>query len=389
MSMTTDNILFQLIRSVVCDAPLTDKVKEACTPEALEEVYTLAKQHDVAHLAGQALDKLGLPDSEGLHKCRNKMLQAVYRYVRQDFEYQQICQLLEEAEIPYIPLKGTVLRPYYPEAWMRTSCDTDILIRREDLQKAKSLILERLHFTERRISPHDVGLISPSRELVELHFAIIEDFVLPKAREILERIWDYAVPVEGNPCQYALPDDLFYYYHMVHMAKHVENGGCSIRFFLDTWILNHKMDFDREARVAFLEKGHRLPFALATEELSEIWFSGKKMDDVSFYYANYILRGGNFGNLTNRVALRRTKEGGKFRFMMKRIILPYNLIKYYFPILQKRKWLTPIYQFVRWWNLLTRGNLGHSLSEAHAATTFDNSNEIPADVLLQHLGLGK
>ena len=31
------------------------------------------------------------------------------------------CAVLEEAKIPYIPLKGTVLRDYYPEAWMRTS----------------------------------------------------------------------------------------------------------------------------------------------------------------------------------------------------------------------------------------------------------------------------
>ena len=35
--MTTDNILFHLIRSVVCGEPLTDKVKEACTPEALDK----------------------------------------------------------------------------------------------------------------------------------------------------------------------------------------------------------------------------------------------------------------------------------------------------------------------------------------------------------------
>ena len=385
--MNTETLLFSLIRTAMFGEPVEDKIIKACTPEMLMDLYKLADHHDVAHLVGQALDKLGLPESEGLTRCRNRMLQAVYRYVRQDYEYQQVCALLAEAESPYIPLKGTLLRPYYPEPWMRTSCDTDILIHREDLKKAQKLIEDQLHFVERRISPHDVSLISPTNELLELHFAIVEDFVLPKAREILDHVWDYAVPVEGAPYQYALPDDLFYYYHMVHMAKHVANGGCSVRFFLDTWILTHKVPHDRKAREAFLKKGFRFEFALATERLTEIWFGSKTMDEASGYYAAYILRGGNFGTLSNRVALRRTKAGGKFRFLMKRIILPYDLIKYYFPILQKHKWLTPWYQIVRWWNLLTKGDLNHSVSEFHAATNFDNANKTHADILLKHLGI--
>ena len=385
--MTVESILFTLLRAAMFGTPVDDATKDACTPEMLEQLYKLADMHDVSHLVGLSLDKLGLPDNEWLTRCRNRMLQAVYRYVRQDVEYQDVCRVLEQAGIPYIPLKGTILRPYYPEAWMRTSCDTDILIHKEDLERAQNLIQDNLHYVERRVSPHDVSLISPSNELLELHFAIIEDFVLPKAREILENIWDYAVPVEGKGCQYALPDDLFYYYHMVHMAKHVANGGCSIRFFLDTWMLNHKIPHDKAARDAFLEKGYRLTFARAAEQLSEIWFSGVKEDANSDYFAQYILRGGNFGNLTNRVALRRTKEGGKVKFLMTRIILPYDLIKYYFPILQEKKWLTPWYQIVRWWNLLTKGDLNHSLSEVHAATSFDNSDNIPADVLLKHLGI--
>lgn len=385
--MTADTLLFPLLRAALFGEPVKDKIKKGCTPETLMELYKLADNHDVAHLVGQALDKLDLPDSEGLTRCRNRMLQAMYRYFRQDYEYQEVCQLLSQAEIAYIPLKGSVLRPYYPEAWMRTSCDTDILIHREDLPKAQKLIQDKLHYVERRVSPHDVSLISPSKELLELHFAIIEDFVLPKAREILEHIWDYAVPVEDKPYQYALPDDLFYYYHMVHMAKHVANGGCSVRFFIDTWILNHRVEHDRKAREAMLKKGFRFEYALATERLTEIWFGDKSMDEASNYYAAFILRGGNFGTLSNRVALRRTKEGGKMRFLMKRIILPYNLIKYYFPILQKHKWLTPWYQIVRWWNLLTKGDLNHSMSEVRAATQFDNSDETHADVLLKHLGL--
>lgn len=385
--MTAEALLFSLIRAAFFGTPVEERVKAACTPELLEQVYPLAKSHDVAHLAGQALDKLGLPDSQPLTKFRNKMLQAVYRHAQQEYEYGQVCQALEAAQIPYLPLKGTVLRPYYPQPWMRTSCDTDILIHREDLERAKTIILHDLHFTERRTSPHDVSLISPTKELLELHFAIIEDFVSPKAREILDRVWEYVTPAEGSAYRYEMPDELFYYYHIVHMAKHVENGGCSIRFFLDTWILNHRVPHDPAKREALLEEGGRLTFDRSARKLAEIWFGEEKMDTPSHYFAGYILRGGNFGNMTNRVAIRQSKEGGRWRYMLKRVILPYDLIKYYFPILQKHKWLTPWYQIVRWWNLLTRGNVRHSIGEVKINTFYDNSDNIPTDVLIQYLGL--
>ena len=385
--MTTEKILFALLRTAVFDAPLDEQVLALCTPDSLQNVYTLAKAHDVAHLMGKALGDAGLPECEAITKSRNKMLQAAYRYVQQDYEYQQLCAILAEAGIAYIPLKGTVLRPYYPEPWMRTSCDTDILVHREDLEKAQTLLQEKLHFVERRLSPHDVSLITPSNNLVELHFAIVEDFVLPKAREILDKVWDYAVPVDGRPCEYALPDDLFYYYHMVHMAKHVANGGCSIRFFLDTWMLNHRIPHDRKAREDFLTKGYRMTFAKAAEQLAEVWFTQAEGDELTAHFANYILRGGDFGTLTNRVALRRAKEGGKFRSLMRRIILPYDLIKYYFPILQKHKWLTPWYQLVRWFNLLTKGDVKHSVMEARTIAKFEETGNVSAELLLTHLGL--
>lgn len=385
--MTAETLLFALIRAAFFGTPVAEQAKAACTPEMLEELYPLAKSHDVAHLVGKALDGLGLPESPTLTKFRNKMLQAVYRYARQDYEYQQVCASLEAAQIPYLPLKGTVLRPHYPEAWMRTSCDTDILIHKEDLARAKAVILNDLHFTERRTSPHDVSLISPTKELLELHFAIIEDFVSPKAREILDRVWEYVTPAADSAYRYEMPDDLFYYYHIVHMAKHVENGGCSIRFFLDTWILNHRVPHDPAKREALLTDGGRLTFDRSARKLAEIWFGDEEEDTPSHYFARYILRGGNFGNMTNRVAIRQSKEGGKWRYMMKRVILPYDLIKYYFPILQKRKWLTPWYQIVRWWNLLTRGNVRHSIGEVKINTFYDNSDTIPTDVLIRYLGL--
>ena len=113
--MNTAQLLFQLIRVAVCDETPAENLNTACTPEALEQVYALASRHDLAHLAGQGASKLSLPDSEPLQKCKKAAMQAFLRHARQIYTYQNVCALLEQAQIPFIPLKGSVLRDFYPD----------------------------------------------------------------------------------------------------------------------------------------------------------------------------------------------------------------------------------------------------------------------------------
>ena len=93
----------------------------------LIKVYKLSKAHDVAHLVGDALSKCGvfanLPDTleknerATIEKIKAKfdeqIFTAVYRYENITYELEQICKTLEEAKIPFIPLKGSVIRKYY------------------------------------------------------------------------------------------------------------------------------------------------------------------------------------------------------------------------------------------------------------------------------------
>ena len=84
----------------------------------------MSAKHDVIHLLA-----LGLKQNELISKENSEIekyiLKAVFRYERLRYEYNNLCDALEKAQIPFIPLKGSVIRKYYPEAWMRTSCDID------------------------------------------------------------------------------------------------------------------------------------------------------------------------------------------------------------------------------------------------------------------------
>ena len=49
--MTTNNVLFALLRSAICKAELTIEERGDCSQDLLAEVLKLAKKHDVIHLA--------------------------------------------------------------------------------------------------------------------------------------------------------------------------------------------------------------------------------------------------------------------------------------------------------------------------------------------------
>ena len=388
--MNKQEILLALVRNVICGEKLDDNLISACTPEMLGEVYELSVKHDLTHLVGQALSKTAAPASEALDKCKKAAMSAFVRYMQQNHEYTRVCAVLEEAKIPFIPLKGSVLRDYYPEAWMRTSCDADILVKEEILDTATALLTEKLGYTAGGKSDHDITLRAASGFHLELHYDTIQErYEVNGCREVLASIWGHAAPRKAESCHLWLTDEMFYFYHMAHMAKHIAVGGCGARAFLDIWVMNHKMSFDKEKRYALLEEGGLLQFAKAAESLSEVWFSGTKPNEMDITLSGYILRASLYGDKANRAALGRAKNGGKLKYLLtQRVFMPYEYLKDEYPILKERKYLTPWYQVVRWFRMLRRkGGLSNTVKELKANSASKSSDSAAAAELLKHLGL--
>ena len=184
-----------------------------------------------------------------------------------------------------------------------------------------------------------------------------------------------------------MSDEMYYFYHVAHMAKHFENGGCGVRPFLDLWILNHRMEFDGEKRDALLQKGGLLKFAKSSERMSEVWFSGAESDDLSDRFAAYIFHSGAYGTIEQRVQMGRAKRGGKFKYLLCRIFVPYSYLKKLYPILEKHKWLMPFYQIRRWFSVLFRGRVKHVTKELMFNASVDGDKVNSAGTLLSDLGL--
>lgn len=386
--MDEKELLIALLRSHVCGD--TKTVVEAPSADMLEKLYILAYRHDLAHIAGQALsERKLLGDDEISQKLKSISMQAIYRYVQLSYELGQSCRVLEEAKIPFIPLKGSVLRAYYPEPWMRTSCDIDVLVREQDLDRAVDALKQKLQYQGGGKGAHDVVLQSPGGTTLELHYDTIEErHANNTSRDVLAGIWEDAQPAKMGSCRMVLSDPMFYFYHIAHMAKHFEVGGCGVRAFLDIWILNHKVEHEKADRDALLRDGGILPFAQAMEKLSEAWFSGTPMDAWTQRINDYILRASLYGDEDNRAALGQAKSGSKLRYIFtQRIFLPYDYLKAEYPILDKHKWLTPVYQVVRWFGVLRRGDVGRRVRELQTNVGVSREATASAADMLRYLGL--
>jgi hypothetical protein len=222
---------------------------------------------------------------------------------------------------------------------------------------------------------------------VELHFDLVEEGRAQNAIKELSKVWEHVSPVETDRYQHEMTDAFFYFYHIAHMAKHFENGGCGIRPFIDLWILDNIDGTDNKKRDELLLKGELLKFANAVRKLSKVWFEGAQMDTVSAGVESYILRGGVYGTTENRILLEQQKNGGRFGYMISKIFIPYDVIKFHYPILEKHKWLMPFMQVRRWGKLIFCGGLKRSAKELTVNQTMSKGTSDFTKNLMKQIGL--
>ncbi len=385
MTENITKLLFALLRSVVNGDKLSEQEKSLYTDEMLPKLIEISKKHDVAHLTAQGLVSNSLLKNN--NGANNEILKAVYRYEQINYEYENLCKALETAEIPFMPLKGSILRSYYPEPWMRTSCDIDVLVHPKDTEKAVEYLVDNLGYVESGKCSHDVSLFTQSEMHIELHYDLLEGGIANKSSEVLEKVWDTATLRNGYSYFYEMPDEMFYFYHIAHMAKHFENGGCGIRPFIDLWILDNIPNSEKCKRDLLLEQGELLKFSSAMRELGKVWFGNAEHSALTKQTESYILGGGVYGTAENRIAVQQQQRGGKLKYALSKIFIPYDNIKFHYPILQKHRWLTPVMEVRRWFKLVFCGHAKRSVRELKQNNNISNTEAENIRVFLNNIGL--
>lgn len=378
--MTTEQILFHLLRYEICGTSLPEG-DFSFDPVAL---YRLAKHHDMAHLAADALSKNHLlPEDEKIRAAfENAHMMAVYREIQLTTTTKRICEALQHGRIPFVPLKGAVIRSLYPEPWMRTSCDIDILIHEDDLEKASQELINVGFTTDGVRNYHDQSFFYGGVHL-ELHFNIQEN--MEQIDGLLADVWKHIEKIDDM--EYRETPEFYLFHHIAHMSYHFVSGGCGIKPFLDLWTLRKNGYCVDEKITPLLRKCDLINFYLAVNDLTDVWLEGKEHTDLTRQMESYILSGGVYGNSENSNAAGAVRKKGKFRYLWSMAFPPFRTMRMLYPSLRKHKILLLFCYIHRFFSKLFGKNRKRVRSRWKATMNQDPNKIRSTEELLQAVGL--
>lgn len=356
--------------------------------ESLRQVFLLSSRHDLGHMAGAALDKTeGTEKFAVIREFRRLQHLALYRCEYIAYELERTCAALNAEKIPHMLLKGAHIRRYYPSPEMRTSSDIDLLVKPEDLARTVHVLTEQVGYTYVREGSHDVLLHTANGMHFELHFVLTDAEQYRGKRDIADVAWESAVLLEGSGYSYTMSPEMLFFHHIAHMAKHFVEGGCGVRFFMDLWILKNRAPAcDGETLRHLLSESGLTAFSDAVCALSEVWFSGAAPTALTDRIAEFVLSGGVYGSTQNRTLVKRANTN-RFSYLLSRLSLPYDTMKYQYPVLQKHAWLLPFCEIHRWFRLLSRPTARRIKNEIEFNNAVTAQSQAETRALLDHLGL--
>ncbi len=360
----------------------------AMSPIELKQLFELAKRHDLAHLVGNALIKNGLLEGEENKEIKSffykAFLTSVYRYKQLDYELNRLTGALSEAKIKHIPLKGSVIRRLYPEPWMRTSCDIDLLVHESEVDSAAQLLVDKLGYSIMSKAYHDISMNSPSGVHLELHFSIKEND--DRIDCLLSECWEHVQPSEGYTLSFT--NEFFLFHQIAHASYHfLKGGGCGVRALLDLYLLRKHFDFDRGSLGEMLERTKLATFAQKMFHLSECWFGEGEYDGTARSLESFIIYGGIYGNVENSIAVSQQKEKGRIGYILRRIWLPYDSLISLYPGLKGKRILQPFYEFRRWGRIFIPSARRRKMRDLKAIKNLDTEKRQSVNELLSELEL--
>lgn len=267
-------------------------------------VISLARKHDLEHYVN--------PDKAYL---------AQYRATIQTKTLDGLVSLFHELGTDYMLLKGSVIRSLYPEPWMRTSADIDILVRESDLERIVEK-LKQVGYDHTETANNHAVLKSQDGVTIEIHYDLTKTNTDKQTRAVLDSVWDH----KDEPA-------MFYCHVISHMAGHFMSGGCGMRSIIDLYLLR---DYDR----SLVEQAGLSKFEETARNLALKWMEGAEVE-IDKEFEDWIVNGGMYGTIAQATKARKLTDGNP-RVLARRLFPTFDEMKVYFPTI-RHKYELPIY----------------------------------------------
>lgn len=346
-----------------------------------EKLLKIGQKQSILPIIWSGLKKLGCSEAK-IESFDIARLKDTRDYVIRNHFYNSICELLNSKKIPYVPLKGSVLNTLYPEPWMRTSCDIDILVHEYDVDAAISTIEEYTDFRKVKRGFHDISLNNKSVHL-ELHFSLIEN--MQDIDRMLLKVWDYSEKTNDG-YKYKLSPEYQIFHVLAHMSYHLRRGGLGIRPFLDLWLLNTRTEYNEKLLSKLLEDSGILTFYEKCCEMLDVWMYGEEYTPELSALEEYCFAGGVYGSKENASAAV-LRNGKGLKYIKRRLFVSRTALEGANPKLKKYPVLLPFFQVKRWFNLKDERKRKRIAKELNGTLTISQQKVDSFDKLLKSLGL--
>ncbi len=317
-----------------------------------EAILTAMHHHlDILFYYGTKKSKVSL--SEGsFAMLQKRVIMLASLDARQELEIKKLYKSFNNEDIQYMPLKGAIIKEYYPSPEMRYMGDIDVLVNPSQYKKIKT-IMENMGFAFVVESDHEYVWEKKNTLRVELHKRLIpsynEDFY-----DYYKDGWHLAKEKTENG--YIMADEDFLIYIFTHLAKHYRDGGVGIKHFIDLWVyLSEKPELDYNYIENELAKLDLFTFYKNVLKMLDVWFCEACDTEMSDFLTEWIFSGGAYGSNENKdksKILKHSKKHSdrknlKLSLFIERIFPSASSLSTKYAILRKAPVLLPFIWIVR------------------------------------------
>ncbi|MBR1822806.1 MAG: nucleotidyltransferase family protein [Ruminococcus sp.] len=321
--------------------------KERTAKMNIPQLFEVCQEHTMTACTAYALESAGIRD----HEFTQAKEKAIRKNILLDAERKKILARLEKEKIWYMPLKGALLKDYYPKMGMRQMSDNDILCDgnfRKDIRK----IMEEMGFTcVQYMDGKDDAYFKQPVYNFEMHSELVSRNAPHEMYDHYKNIKSKLIKDEGNDYGYHFSTEDFYVYLTAHEYQHFSHGGTGVRSLLDIYVMMQKFGktLDRDYVDTELERLGLAKFERQGRELAAKLFGGGKLTENEQRELDCYIFSGTYGTFENDLdqKIENIGNGSKKRYVLRRIFPPMDHYKRWYPWAYKYKFLLPIAWLIR------------------------------------------
>lgn len=331
-------------------------------------VYNWSLRHSISAIVYSVLEPF-LPEGKLKEQWFRRKDFVEIVNATMDSERLEVLNFCEENRIWYMPLKGVVLKDWYPKNCTREMGDNDILIDEDGRKALHDFFVNRGYTVNSYKKAVEDKYIKKPFLFFEIHGCLFDYKQNALWHNYYRDLKGRFLRDENNQFGFHLSNEDLYVYIIVHAAKHAAAAGTGTRSLLDFFVLMRKFGdaLDREyintqlklLRVDKFEAKCRAIY----EEYSDVSKIPSGNGDESSPVDMFVLSA-TFGIRENRISnaihgemqyKKKSLFSARLAYIKRRVFLRRDLLCTLYPALKKHKILLPFCHIHRWLSSGFRG----------------------------------